>query len=195
MPRTTEQDSATRRQGPAKALTPTTTRTGADGFERTALVITGAGESQSGSFDLVDDEGVLLARVNVFMYRGHAGKAARRVIIDTIDVDGTFAEHRAVTFLKGARKSTPTGTLVSADFSNESPPALEATPPPLNATRVRARNVNLGDQLHVGPDGYEVVSIAVLSDPDRIMMRARRRSDGDEISVTYADDERVPVLR
>ena len=53
-----------------KATTTTTTNVGADGFERTALIL---GGDSSGSFDILDGAGNLIARINAFAFEaGHA---------------------------------------------------------------------------------------------------------------------------
>jgi hypothetical protein len=103
----------TKKRAVRAAITPTVERD--DGqFVRTALVVEGSG---AGSFDLVDKNGTLLARVNAFVYR--EGAKLERVIVDVIDMDKTFTTHRVCTFpTPGQRQIQETGLgPVSADFS------------------------------------------------------------------------------
>jgi hypothetical protein len=98
-----------------KALTPTTTRE-EGGIIRTALKVEG---ESAGSLDLLDANGVMLARINAFVYRDEKTGELQRTIIDVIDAAKTFSQHKVVIFPKpGQRAFHEAGTgPISADFS------------------------------------------------------------------------------
>lgn len=85
----------------------TTRKDEKDGFTRTAIVL--PKNTGQGSLDLVTEKGTRLAQVNIF-YTGDC------LMIDVIDVDGNFKEHRALGFEKGERHSVNTDALVGAHF-------------------------------------------------------------------------------
>lgn len=91
------------------AQTTTTTRIDPkDNFRRTALVI--SPDYESGSLDLVDDKGQLLARLNVCL-----SKDGNALSVDVIDVtEGRWTKRRALGFPRF--KSSPAATRKDIDL-------------------------------------------------------------------------------
>jgi hypothetical protein len=89
------------------ATTPVTVSV--DGHRRTAIVIDA--NDRGGSIDLVNPDGEILARVNVFTKEDYSWLA-----VDIIDVKDNFNVRRALTFLNGQRSSLDAGKIVGADF-------------------------------------------------------------------------------
>jgi len=90
--------------------TPTTTYTDERGGTRTAINL---GNTDGGSIDLLDENGVRVAQLNLFLI-----KDTGTVIVDVIDVDHRFANKHALTDPGSGRDcARPTfDYLVSADM-------------------------------------------------------------------------------
>lgn len=92
----------------------TTTTTHDDGtFVRTALVID-SGEGTGGSVDLINANGELLARVNVF-----TDDRGDWLAVDVCDVGDRFTERRVLSFTDGRRQSLDAGSVGAVDFRRE----------------------------------------------------------------------------
>jgi hypothetical protein len=94
------------------AWTPVTKRD--DGkYERTALILA-PGDSNGGSVDVVNRDGELIVRLNLFTNEDNSWFAC-----DVIDIAERFTDRRAIVFTDGGgkRQSMNAGTtLVAADF-------------------------------------------------------------------------------
>jgi predicted amidohydrolase len=81
-------------------------------FIRTALVIDP--NDNGGSVDIVDVDGKLLARVNVFL--SARGSKEETLMVDVIDVDRRYTVRRGLGFVRGERRMIEVGDLVGAHF-------------------------------------------------------------------------------
>ena len=91
------------------AITSTSNRRGLDEFIRTSLIVP---QNKTQSFDLVDDEGNFICRINASHF-GDGGRANVDVIF------GTKAEARTLTWKEGmpTQNNVPdTANLVAVDF-------------------------------------------------------------------------------